>query len=431
MNRITVRAIFVMFLIFAARQIPVRAQSTFSDFYRAGMEAFERQEFPIYLDMIRKADSLRPNHPVILYNLAAGYALNMQPGKAFDVLGKRLNFYASLDFAKDEKFLTLHPLPRFKQLLRQSENKINPLRSSETAFSIKHKNLHPEDIIFNPADSSFLISDIRTGNIFAYSMDGTGESTAVDLSSLGYWSAVSMMFDPDNPSLLWITTAAPPQYQHFDQSLKDKSAVLVYDLEKKQLEKSYEIEGAHFFGDILFDRDGTAYISDSRQPVIYRVKRGTSNLRPFLEYPSWWNLQGLAYAADNNILFVADYITGIYRMDLTREQVVPTPLLKDNSVTRGSDGIYYRNHTLLMIQNGTLPKRVGKINLSKNMEGLPETITYPDNSLKALNEPTQGTYVDGIFYYIANSPWAYYDEQGNPDMDAWPEIEIWKLEINY
>ncbi|MEP0463143.1 MAG: hypothetical protein ABJD55_17050, partial [Flavobacteriaceae bacterium] len=53
-----------------------------------------------------------------------------------------------------------------------------------------------------------------------------------------------------------------------------------------------------------------------------------------------------------------------------------------------------------------------------------------DRAVHELNEPTLGTIQNGILYFIANSPWAFYDENGQPKLDEWPRLQIRKFELD-
>ena len=391
--------------------------------YRDGVQAYEDKDYEIFLHHFEKADSLRPNHRVILYNLAVAQTLNNQSEKAFETLKYRTGFYAVDDFSDDENFSDLTKSGYIGKLQKIIEESNKPERKSLKAFEVSIEGFHAEGIAYNEQESRFYLTDIRNGWVYSVDVDGMNPEKVLDLKDLGYWSAMGIKFDPHNNDHLWITTSAMKNFVEFNDTLSGKSAVLKIDLLNKKVIKAYEIEGNHVFGDLIFSRDGSLIISDSGEPKLYILFQEEDKLKEFISHQEWWNLQGIALSENEEFLFVSDYVTGIYKVDLETKEV--TPLTENNELLRGSDGIYSYNNKLVMLQNGTAPKRVASIILDKKGE----EITFSDNSLEELDEPTLGVVVGSDLYYIANSPWAYYDQEGNPVLEEWKPILINRLSL--
>jgi hypothetical protein len=244
---------------------------------------------------------------------------------------------------------------------------------------------------------------------------------------MGYWSVMGMTFDRQSPEKLWVATSALPEFEQYDPALEGKSAVLLINITTAKIEKQFTSEGKHLFGDLVVASDGRIFVTDSNNPVIYVIDPGSQNLKRFAQDQHWWNLQGVAVSSDLRYLFVADYITGIFSINLTSRRV--TPLMENNYQTRGADGIYLMDRTLAFIQNGTYPKRVGTLEINNHGRAKLESLLFTDQALDDLNEPTLGVIVDRNLFYIANSPWAKYDGNHNPISENWPEIHIWELDL--
>ncbi len=107
-------------------------------------------------------------------------------------------------------------------------------------------------------------------------------------------------------------------------------------------------------------------------------------------------------------MFIADYLTGLYVMDL--ETGTATLIRNDADAHLGGvDGLYYYNGDLIGIQNGTTPQRIVRIMLSE--DGAAATaLNVLARNLPEWNEPTHGVVVGDEFYYIATSNWPSYDE---------------------
>lgn len=399
----------------------------FVQHYRDGVAAYESQEFEGYLYHFQKSDSLRPNHRVILYHLAKAYALNKQPEKAFEVLKYRAGFYALDDFSTESDFSILSDARFLDELIDIINHSNEAKKTSETVFEVDIPGFHAEGIAYHQQKKRFFLTDIRNGWIFSVGLNGDNPRKELDLKDFGYWSALGIKFDPQKENQLWVTTAAMENFERYDDSLSGRSAVLNIDINNRKLIKAYEIEGNHVFGDLIFSEDGSIIISDSGEPTLYKISDEREEMEKLISSPEWWNLQGIALSEDKKMVFVSDYITGIYRIDLETKEV--KSVSEKNELLRGADGIYLKGETLILLQNGTSPKRVASLNLNNHGLAITSSIHFPDNALEELDEPTLGVLVESELYYIANSPWAHYSQEGEPILENWKPIRINKLSI--
>ena len=311
-------------------------------------------------------------------------------------------------------------LPEYQQLLSQIDEQNKPILNSSLHFEFEQKGFHPEGIAIHPEKGDFLVSDVRCGLISSFNRDGSEHKPILDLKKFGFWGAMGMAFDKHDSNMLWVSTSAIPNYCEYSDSLDGKSAVLKIDLKKKQLIRSYSVEGHHAFGDLVTTETGAVYVSDSSEPIVYKITKQADKLEEFLKPEGLFNLQGLALGVENT-LYLSDYITGVYSVDLSSKKI--TPVISETQLTRGTDGLYFSIGQLYLMQNGTRPFQVTKVDISNS------SIEIVDRAVPELNEPTLGIIKSGILYFIANSPWAFYDEGNNPKLEEWPVLQIRKLNI--
>lgn len=404
----------------------LRAQ-TYVDYYRSGLVSYEEGDFSNFLRNFEKADSLRPNHRVILYNLAAGYALTNQSEKAYEVLSYRSSFYAIDDFSSDSDFVSIKEEGFLDKVLVKIESKNKLIQSSELAFEIPLEGFHAEGISFNSDNNRFFITDIRNGWIYSISKEGGNPILEFDLKEYGFWSAMGIIFDINDPNKMWVTSSAMPNFISFNDSLEGKSAILLFDLKSKKLLNSFEIEGNHVFGDLVQSSSGAVYFTDSINPSIFGIDIQKGEIVEISKNDSWWSLQGLTLSEDEEDLYFSDYITGIHKLNLTSK--ISSPISDKNELLRGADGIYRYQNKIYTLHNGTAPKRVASIRLDDNKLGIASSIEFLDNAIPELDEPTLGVIVGSNLYYIFNSPWGYYDRESNPMKDDWKPLRIQKLSL--
>jgi hypothetical protein len=80
----------------------------------------------------------------------------------------------------------------------------------------------------------------------------------------------------------------------------------------------------------------------------------------------------------------------------------------------GMDGLYLSGDHFLAMQNGTIPARIIRFSIDLRKQELLEA-----NS-SWLGEPTHGVLVDGDFYFLANTGWGEFDQQGKKKAGAQP-----------
>ncbi|RNC84623.1 MAG: hypothetical protein ED557_06490 [Balneola sp.] len=391
---------------------------TVSELYQSSIQAYEEKRFEDFLEYALKADSLRPNHRILLYNVVAGYALTGNSEKAYEVLKSRAQFYAVNDFEEDEDFASLSE--EYFEELRSTVNLLNePIETSEFVFEIKADEFHAEDIVYHEKLERFFLSDVRNGYIYSVGREGEDLRKEFDLKAMGYWSALGIAFDPNEENTLWVSSSMMNVFSGYIDSLDGKSVVMSLDIRKNKVLEVFELPGRHVLGEIIFSDSGDLYISDSIEPYIYGIKNGGDEIESLYTNPGWMNLQGLAIDEAQNRIFVSDYITGTFIVDI--ESGLISRLDIEGGLISGTDGLTIYKDKLIYLQNGTTPKRIA---ISK-LDG--SRFEFLDRALPFLNEPTMGVIVGDEFYFIANSPWPYYSRESEPLLEEWSPIQIRKL----
>jgi sugar lactone lactonase YvrE len=200
----------------------------------------------------------------------------------------------------------------------------------------------------------------------------------------------------------------------FTEADRGRAGIFRYDLDTGRLVRRYLLEtgtGGHSTGDITVSPAGDAYVSDSRAHALYVISRGDDRLVPFLEGQPFKSPQGLDFSRDGKLLYVADYAEGVFAVDMASKEVKKLPV-PERIALFGIDGLSVHGGHLIAIQNGINPHRVVRILLSA--DGAQVTgmeVLEANNPL--FDEPTLGVVVGDLFYYIANSQWTAFDEEGN------------------
>ena len=149
-----------LLLVFSACGVTVFAQATpVKDgryFETQARKAYDARDYPAFLDNMKQAALLRPNHPRLMYNLAMAYALNGKSDEALKWLRDVADMGLIFPLQDVRDFESIKERAEFKQILQIFEtNKVPRIRSLE-AFRIHQKGLVPESVAYDSSTKSFI-----------------------------------------------------------------------------------------------------------------------------------------------------------------------------------------------------------------------------------------------------------------------------------
>ncbi|HVG34103.1 MAG TPA: hypothetical protein VM911_13525 [Pyrinomonadaceae bacterium] len=373
-------------------------------------KTYKEKNYSAYLENMKMALELRPNHPRLMYNLAGAHALLGNKREALLWLSRVAGMGMIYRAERDTDFDSLKESPEFKAILKKFEENKLPINHSSTAFTIPEKGLITEGIAYDPSSETFYISSVRKRKILSVGKDGAPKNFATERD--GLWSVLGMKVDAGRRRL-WVTSAAVPQMENYREEENGRAAIFKFDLASGKLLKKYELPNRpdkHLLGDLVINSAGDVFATDSVSPAIYRIDHGKDELELFIKGEPFVSAQGLDFSEDEDELFVADYSRGVFVIDLRTKKyfnLAPAP----DSTLLGIDGLYFYKHTLIGTQNGTNPQRIIRLHLSKNYKSV-ERLEILEANNPLFDEPTLGVRVKDTFYYIANSQWESVNNKG-------------------
>jgi hypothetical protein len=373
-------------------------------------KTYKEKNYSAYLENMKMALELRPNHPRLMYNLAGAHALLGNKREALLWLSRVAGMGMIYRAERDTDFDSLKESPEFKAILKKFEENKLPINHSSTAFTIPEKGLITEGIAYDPSSETFYISSVRKRKILSVGKDGAPTNFATERD--GLWSVLGMKVDAGRRRL-WVTSAAVPQMENYREEENGRAAIFKFDLASGKLLKKYELPNRpdkHLLGDLVINSAGDVFATDSVSPAIYRIDHGKDELELFIKGEPFVSAQGLDFSEDEDELFVADYSRGVFVIDLRTKKyfnLAPAP----DSTLLGIDGLYFYKRTLIGTQNGTNPQRIIRLHLSKNYKSV-ERLEILEANNPLFDEPTLGVRVKDTFYYIANSQWESVNNKG-------------------
>lgn len=382
--------------------------------FQQAVKAYDAHDLPGFLRYATEAQRLRPSHGGALYALASAQALAGDTGAALAALHRFAALGYTADVAADSDFVSLRGSPVFEDLHRTIERNRAPVAPGQPAFTLPERDLLTEGIAYDPVTKSFFVGSVRHRKILRVDVHGhAGEfvSSARD----GLWAPLGMRVDPAR-RVLWVAAAAVPQMVGYGPPDSLRSGLFRFDLATGALTGRFLIAAdgkPHALGDLTITRAGDVYATDSRGPVVYRVPAGADSLERFVESPLLLSAQGLALDREERTMYVADYARGLLRVDLATRDVRLLPV-DDGVLALGIDGLYMTGHDLVAIQNGVTPARVVRLVLDARGDRIARSDVL-ERARPDYAEPTLGVIVGRDLFYVANSQWERFRDDGGID----------------
>ncbi len=368
------------------------------------------KEYAACREHLLKLRDLVDGRADVIYKLATVEAAIGKPAAALEWL----TVYAKsgLTFAKpesDPEFAPMRDNPEFKSLLTRIEGARQPVSSSHLFVTLPENDLIAEDIAYDPVGRRFYVSSVRHRKILCVDSAGrTGDF--LPEGQPGIWALMALGIDPER-RYLWASTMATPEALGYSAADEGRSALLKYSLASGKLLKRYDLpsDTKHALGDMTVSPAGDVFISDGNGPV-YWVDHRQDTLKVLIGAGTFRSPQTPALTPDGRRLLVPDYSRGISLVDLASRQ---TRLLRHPAELSlgGIDGLYLAGQTMIAVQNGTEPERLIRMHLDSGLTSVLSWETLEAN-WPGLGDPTHGVVVDGQFYFVANSGWDQFGDNG-------------------
>lgn len=215
------------------------------------------------------------------------------------------------------------------------------------SYALPGETVFPEGVAVLPGPDYFYVSSTDDGTIFRGQRHQPEAEVFLPGGEDGRTAAVGLAVDTER-EILFVSGG-------------NTGMVWAYDLGSRELvgqgANGYE---STFVNDVTVTPDGSAYFTDSFQPVIYRLSGAGTDGATFeewldltetpIEYQEGFNLNGIVATADGAYLIVVHSSTGtLYRISTEDGSTVQIDL--DGATVQAGDGLVIRGDTLVVVQN--------------------------------------------------------------------------------
>nr|MDJ0911775.1 hypothetical protein [Woeseiaceae bacterium] len=369
--------------------------------------AYQAQDFTAMRSAAERALAARPGHPGALFNLAFAEVLDNDPRASLETLNRLLAQKVDMRVAAIDEFAPVRELRGWRDYAAGIEELGQPVGDARVLKRYHVGDFIPEGIAVAPNGEVYLGS-IRHGDIVLLADEprrlqrGNGSP---------FWSVFGMRLVGDT---LWFASSAVDQYAHLEESDSGRTGLFAVDLKNGRITTQSLLPDSgspQVLGDFVVADYDTFYATDQSGGMLYRYSVSQETFTRVVDSGVFTSPQGLVLDASGDNLYVADYVGGIYRVNLSDGAVarVRTP---ETVSPHGIDGLYRHGSSLIAIQNGIQPNRVTRFDLSEDGAAIVSSDILAMN-LPWFDDPNLGQVIGDRFVFIANSHWPRFDREGN------------------
>lgn len=328
-----------------------------------------------------------------------------------DALTRYADLGLGRDLTADAPLARLSTLPAFRTVAARHAAQYAPIRRGRPIAVLPDSTFFPEGLDVDPRTGFTYVASVRYRTIAELTPRGDYVRELLPRSGVGLGAILAVRVDAQR-GVLWATMSGIPQTAGFAPADSMIHGLLRLSLPDGEINGRWDLPPTgvgHTLGDVAIGPLGDVFVSDARDPVLYRLPADGGGLQP-IRHPLFRSLQGIAPAPGARAVFVADYSHGLLKVDVISGEVTR---LGDapGSTSLGCDGISWHDGAIIAVQNGVVPPRIMRFELDSAWTRMVRAEVL-DRNFPVADEPTIGTIVGDEFVYIANSQWEKYDESG-------------------
>lgn len=372
----------------------------------AGMTALDSGDADAALEDFAKAQALLPDSPSILLLQAQTLLKEKRRAEAKAILLDYLRRGHVLDLARYTEFNAIWDTDLENQL--QANQTVTGDMERLATFDGFHI---VEALAYAPEPSRLYLSSLHDGKVVALSAEDAARDVIAFRPGVAAWGLGL------HDDTLWAATAQSRQTDGYDPAKPVASKIVAISAADGKIVSAVSdpLKKDRAFGHLLTGRDDL-YVTDTAHGEVLRLPGYGKTLETLIPEGYMDNPQGLAENADATVLMVSDFISGLYRVDLTTGEMSRLLPPADGNLL-GITALARYGDDLIAVQNGFRPNRILRLHMSADWSQV-ETVEVLLRSEKRLSQPSQGVVADDRFVFVADSQWGHLDDHGNAKTEA-------------
>jgi hypothetical protein len=372
--------------------------------------AYQRKDYAAAREALREALSLRPDSPHYLHQLAAISALLEDREAALGYLRQIAALGVAAPVERDPDLALLQGTTEFMRLHHAFEANRAPRGEAVVLAELPGRTGIIEGIAYLERSGEVFLGDVHHRCIWRRDRDGrVVRYTAEDDELLGVFAVA--IDEPRNA--LWAAMSAVPEMTGYAPEMKGRAALAEFDLASSEIRRivPVPVDGRdHGLSDLTIAPDGTVYATDTKSPVVWLLAPDAEELQIAVDSPVFASLQGVIL--ERRTLLVADYVNGLFTIDLATRNVTALPAPKNVTLV-GLDGLVTVPGGLVATQNGVEPQRVIHVTFTPELDAVTR-VNVLAAALPDLTDLSLLTRMNDRLILVAGSGWEGLDLVRSP-----------------
>lgn len=260
--------------------------------------------------------------------------------------------------------------------------------------------IYPESLAHDAKSGKLFVGSFYNGNVVQFAK---GKPSVFVPGSRDDIHSVTGIAVDSSHRRMWLCNSEAGASAKSTPGTVGKAFVHVYDVDNGRLLKKIPLSddvGGHFCNDIVLSRDGSAYVTDSFSPIIWKVSADLT-AQAWLVNDQFkgegFNLNGIQLTPDERYLLVNKMNTGkVFRVGVQDKSVVDVKL--DRPI-EGGDGMQLVSSHALLVVEGFGAKQPGIAKLKFNTDYTTATIEDKVTSA-AFDTPTAVRQISTSVYVV-------------------------------
>lgn len=357
---------------------------------------------------LAEADARIPNHPGLMLMRARLAAAAGQPEAALEQVGRYADAGLVMNLAGDRALSMLAQELGFDVVAAAIQANAAPLGADRlTPVAVIQGDHLVESVVRDENRGRWLVAMVRGRTIMA--LDDAGELSPFFAPDAGIGGVIGLVMDA-RAGVLWAATApVPPAINGLAADApRPAAALLKIQVDSGRVLARYPAPTpGRMLGDVTLAPDGTVYVAGDD---LFQLRPGSEALEVLLPVGQMRSPQGMAVTPDGAALIVADYSSGLWRVDRASGAAARLAAPSNASLI-GVDGLISDGRSVFALQNGVTPQRVLELTLDADWSRI-EAVAVLAANLPGIEEPTTGLVQDGDLVFVSRSQWSDFDGDG-------------------
>ncbi len=360
--------------------------------------------------VLKRVTVLMPNSGDIKLQLALVYAKMGDKTRAYDTLMRMQMQGFGYDISKDPRFDPVHGTRVWDYLVANLGVNSKSFGEGKVAFDLPKTDNLLNALAWDPKRKTLLVGSARNGSIHHVDEKGKFTDFIAAGSNPNLWGVDALGVDAAHDKL-YVATSASPKFDKFTAENANKSALLEFELASGKFVKKIAApsDAQHTFNDIAVSDNGTVYVVDGAHRIVFKLEGNA--LKAVVQNSKLTAINAITVSGNGRVLYIADYALGIFGFDLAKGEAFEPTYNPDSLVLGGIVGMHFYDETLIVIQDGMVPKRVMRLNLSPDGRTIKAAMPLDVGSQDFI-VLGDGALAGEKLYFVSNRQDSLYDRNG-------------------